>query len=177
MKRLKLQPVLVLVCFVFCNFTAIEEASSEELYRQAMKETLNKMDSAARADDLLQCRNQFERISMKYTGEWLPVYYIAYCDIQLVYYNPKSPGNPKHLADAKERLDNLYGYPQADASNTTPCGDITTTPGCCWSLKKPNSFRQKSSDRTTRPSKRIRTIRAPSSSARSTTNFCRRSSN
>jgi tetratricopeptide (TPR) repeat protein len=83
-------------------------------YQDVMRAERAKLDSAAQANDYLQCRNRFERMAQMYTDEWLPVYYTAYCNIQLVYM--KQANALALLEDAKTTLEKLETFAGADLS-------------------------------------------------------------
>lgn len=88
----------------------------DSVYLKAMGKTIVKLDSAKSVNDLQAIRNQFERISLKYDKEWLPVYYTAYTGIQMVYYNPKAENNEMVLSTAKACIDKLSSFTNADKS-------------------------------------------------------------
>jgi hypothetical protein len=78
-------------------------------YREAIRVELTKLDAAALADDYLLCRDQFALLARDNADEWLPVYYTAYCDIQMAYMH--HPDAPALLEDARsilEKLDTLF---------------------------------------------------------------------
>jgi hypothetical protein len=85
-------------------------------YLKIMEKTVLKLDSAKSVNDLLNIRNQFERISSKYDKEWLPVYYTAYAEIQMAFYNPKGENNEMTLKAAKANIDRLSSFADADKS-------------------------------------------------------------
>lgn len=108
--------LLTTVCLWGWNAQA--QTTRDAAYENAMKSTLSQLDSAQTVARVQQCKNQFERIAQKYSAEWLPLYYAAYCGINSVYYNPKSPQNETLLAEALQRIEALHGFPQADPSET-----------------------------------------------------------
>ena len=67
--------------------------NTDSTYLKVMEKTVLKLDSAKSVNELQTIRNQFERISLKYDKEWLPLYYVAYTGIQMTYYNPKAENN------------------------------------------------------------------------------------
>lgn len=85
-------------------------------YIVIMGKVLQRMDSAKNTVEFQQCRNQFERISQKYDNEWLPLYYTVYCNLEMVYHNPKSEQNNAILADSKKILETLNTYKDTDIS-------------------------------------------------------------
>lgn len=106
----------MLICLIFCNFTVKTEILTDSLYHTSMDKALIQLDSVKNVSDLFQCRNLFERIAQKYTDNWQPVYYTAYCDIEMVYYDQKSEQNKGRLEDAKIYLEKLASYSEADKS-------------------------------------------------------------
>ncbi|MDR1645759.1 MAG: hypothetical protein LBS05_08060 [Tannerellaceae bacterium] len=89
-------------------------ASDASGYEDVMRAELARLDSAAQPADYLQCRNRFERMAQMYAGQWLPVYYTAYCDLQMTYM--KQPNVPALLQDAKALLEKLEAFDEADPS-------------------------------------------------------------
>lgn len=84
-------------------------------YENVMSNVLEKLDAAKNVADLQQCRGQFERIMTMYPNDWLPLYYVAYCDIQMVFY-PGDIDKQQFLDDAKKKLEQLTDFPGADLS-------------------------------------------------------------
>jgi len=105
---------------VFCSAFHLPmikgQSASEMEYAQLMSEVLTKLDAAKTANDLMVCRNAFELLSQKHNSQWLPVYYIAYCDIEMVYYDQGGERNTTRLEDAKRYLEKLDKDKSADAS-------------------------------------------------------------
>lgn len=109
------------ITFLFAFFTVQyvkAQLSDNAAYQTAIKKTVAKMDTASSVADLQQCRNSFERIAMKYTNEWLAVYYIAYTDVQIVYVEVGNEKNQLNLDDAKKQLEKLDKFTEADKSET-----------------------------------------------------------
>jgi len=117
LKLIHMKNLKVLLCVVFSISTLFVTAqSADKQYNVAIEKALNGLDSAKSVQDMQKIRNQFERISNKYTKEWLPLYYVIYCDLQMVYYNPKGEINHSILDDAGKRLTQLEKMEDADKS-------------------------------------------------------------
>lgn len=119
MKTMKNYAVLVLVSFIFCNFTHQVSAQEGNLYPSSMEKALTKLDAVNNAADLLECRNLFERIGLNFGDKWQPLYYTAYCDIQMVYYDKASEQNSARLTQAQKELEKLDRTPDADKSEVS----------------------------------------------------------
>lgn len=119
MKTMKIYAVLVLVSFIFCNFTQQVSAQGGDLYQSSMEKALTKLDEVKSAADLLDCRNLFERIALKFGDKWQPVYYTAYCDIQMVYFDKASDQNSVRLTQAQKELEKLDCISGADKSEVS----------------------------------------------------------
>ncbi len=105
-----------MVSIIFIIIAAPASAQNDNLYKTNMQKALDKLDSAQNVEQLLDGRNLFERISLKFTSKWQPVYYTAYCDIQMVYFDPKSETNKVRLDNVKQLLEKLDNFAGADAS-------------------------------------------------------------
>lgn len=116
MKTRRNQFIWVVICILFCNFTLETKGQETDLYRSSMQKMLGELDVATEVQQLLNYRNQFERISLKFTEKWQPVYYMAYCDIQMVFYDTASQQNKNHLDNARLSLEKLETMPGIDAS-------------------------------------------------------------
>jgi hypothetical protein len=117
MKAIKLYlSVFFLLCAV-CVAKAMSVAPVyDEVYRNAMEKQLAAVDSARTSAQLVAASSAFERIALKYTAQWQPVYYVAYTSAEAVLRNPKDPTNESKLAKAKEWLDKLEKFADADKS-------------------------------------------------------------
>lgn len=63
-----------------CLFTlAVQAQTSSEKYVKAMEKALSGLDSLKTSEQWLTASNNFERIAQKETKEWLPPYYVAFC--------------------------------------------------------------------------------------------------
>lgn len=93
--------------------------NTDSTYLKVMEKTVLKLDSAKSVNELQTIRNQFERISLKYDKEWLPLYYVAYTGIQMAYFNPKAENNEAILETVKASLDKLNSFTDADKSEVS----------------------------------------------------------
>ena len=109
------------------TFNANAQTTRDAVYEKAMTAALAQLDSAQTAAQLQKTKNQFERVAQKYSGEWLPLYYAAYCGINSVFYDMKSAQNEALLTEAEERIEKLHAFPQADPSeiNTLQAYSLT----------------------------------------------------
>ena len=109
------------------SFSANAQIPRDAVYEKAMANALAQLDSAQTAAQLQQTKNQFERIAQKYSGEWMPLYYAAYCGINSVFYDMKSAQNEALLTEAEERIEKLHAFSQADPSeiNTLQAYSLT----------------------------------------------------
>lgn len=96
------------------NASAINEVDS--IYVNAMQKTLLQLDSAKTENTIQHCKNQFERISRVNSNQWMPMYYIAYCNVISVYMNPKSPKSGLLLDEANAYINKLRTFKNADQS-------------------------------------------------------------
>lgn len=116
MKTLK---ITLLLFFILCTIS-VSSQSMDEVYTKGMENAITKMDTARTAHSIKQARNQFDRIAQKYSDQWLPVYYIAYSDLQMIFQNPKAEDNQTLLTEAKEKLnqlEKLKGVNKSELSN------------------------------------------------------------
>lgn len=100
-------------------FTAIQIQSQtvrDSLYDNTMQSALTQLDSARNVQQLQQCKNLFNRVAQKYSQEWLPAYYAAYCGINSVFYDMKSERNEAFLSEAEAQIEKLYTFSKADKS-------------------------------------------------------------
>ena len=67
--------IAALTLFVF----AIQAQTTNEKFVKAMEKALLGIDSLHTAEQWLTASNNFERIAQKETKEWLPSYYVAFC--------------------------------------------------------------------------------------------------
>lgn len=92
------------------------KAQNEDAYRQAMETAIDQFDRAGDAANLQLCKNSFERIAASYPDRWLPVYYAAYLNTELVYREMKPEQNSQRLQAAEKYLRQLDGLEDADRS-------------------------------------------------------------
>jgi len=90
-------------------------AQNEEAYQKAMVTAIDQFDQVKDAASLQVCKNSFERIATSYPERWLPVYYAAYLNTELVYWEMEAA--EKYLQQLEELKDadrsevaNLWGY-------------------------------------------------------------------
>lgn len=102
MKTLSIS-LLLLALFTF----SVSAQSTDDMYTKGMEKAISQIDTATTIGTLKKVRNQFDRIAQKYTDQWLPVYYTAYSDIEMIYYNPKGEDSQTLLVEAKEKLNQL----------------------------------------------------------------------
>lgn len=109
--------LVIIISFVWAFVcSSVYAQSTDAVYEQAMSKAVAKLDSSYTIPALKQQKNQFDRISSKYTKEWLPVYYSVYCGVQSVYMNPKAENSAALLDEAKEKLSTLDKFENADKS-------------------------------------------------------------
>lgn len=132
MKTIKLYLSLVLSIFVVCVAVA---QSSDSVYKNAMERQIAAVDTAKTPAQLVSAGGAFERIAMKYTAQWQPAYYAALAYTQSVLFNPKDETVEAKLVKAKEWLDKLDNFKDADKSESAMLKGyyfmamITTNPG------------------------------------------------
>lgn len=113
-----------LFCTLFCSVSLLISAqSADNQYNGIMEKALMSLDSIKNVQDLQKARNQFERIANKYTNEWLPLYYVVYSDLQMVYFEPGNKSNKSILEEAESLLKNL------EKMNNTDQSELSTLKG------------------------------------------------
>lgn len=107
-----------IISFIMITNTAFATniAMVEGEYKAAMEKTLAQLDTVKSAKELLLCRNAFERISTKYPEEWLSLYYVAYTNIEAVYYDKSAKNNSLILQNTETILDKLNNFASGDKS-------------------------------------------------------------
>lgn len=70
--------LLSIAAFCFLAFT-VQAQQGNEKFVKAMEKALSGLDSLSTAEQWLAASNNFERIAQKETKEWLPAYYVAFC--------------------------------------------------------------------------------------------------
>lgn len=68
---------------------------------------VQKVDQAKTLDDWKQCRNQFERLAMIETDNWLPAYYMIYTDIKLSFWSENGTEKERYLEEAQNYLEKI----------------------------------------------------------------------
>lgn len=71
----KLLSITALCLIVF----AVQAQTAHDKFVKAMEKALSGMDTLKTAEQWLAASNNFERIAQKETQEWLPAYYVAFC--------------------------------------------------------------------------------------------------
>lgn len=90
---------------------ATQAQTTNEKFVKAMEKALSGLDTLTTAEQWLAASNNFERIAQKETKEWLPPYYVAFC--QTMAFN-RSQDNSMYELFAK-RAEEFIG--KADALN------------------------------------------------------------
>lgn len=111
MKTLKIS-LLVWVLFTL----SVSAQSLDEVYTKGMEKAIAQLDTAATIGSIKKVRNQFDRISQTYSDRWLPVYYVGYSDLAMVYMNPKAEDNQTLLIEVREKLNKLEKMKEVDKS-------------------------------------------------------------
>jgi len=91
-------------------------AQNEAACTKAMEAAIEQFDKVQNAADLQVCKNSFERIAGTYDKQWLPTYYTAYLNIELVFWEMKSEQNSLRLQEAEKYLKRLEDMEDADRS-------------------------------------------------------------
>lgn len=115
MKPIFFIKMAVIFCMTF-PFLVHAQTGRDTQYEEFMRLALNRLDSANTVEELQQIGNLFERIAKKYSQEWMPAYYVAYCDVNSVFYDLKSSRNEMILIKANEIIESLYAFPNASQS-------------------------------------------------------------
>lgn len=98
--------IINLILFALCSLSASAQ-STDEVYTKGMNSAIVQVDTAQTVTSIRKVRNQFDRISQKYFDQWLPLYYAAYCNLEMVFRNPKVSDSQSLLADSKEKISRL----------------------------------------------------------------------
>lgn len=113
MKTIKLYLSVVLSILAM---GAAAAQSNDPAYKNAMEKQIAAVDTAKTPAQLVSAGGAFERIALKYAGQWQPAYYVAFAYSQSVLFNPKDETVETKLAKAKEWLDKLDNFKEADKS-------------------------------------------------------------
>lgn len=114
----------IILCMIFPTLVHSQTVRNAQ-YEEYMQLALSKLDSANSVEEIQQTRNLFERISKQYSLEWMPGYYVAYCDVNSVFYDIKSSRNEMILVEAGKIIDDLHTFPNTDQS------EVNTLKGYC----------------------------------------------
>lgn len=85
-------------------------------YEKIMLAAVDQLETMKTAEEVQVCKNTFERISRAYPDNWLPLYYTAYLNVELVYWDKKSKQNKARLQEAEKLLKQLNEDEKADRS-------------------------------------------------------------
>jgi hypothetical protein len=91
---------IILISFVYSLM-----ASGQGSYEEAMKAGLDSLQNITSPDGFVRCANHFERIAMMESGEWLPLYYSAYCKVILAFQKEDVTEKEKLLQKAELQID------------------------------------------------------------------------
>ncbi len=119
-----MKKIILFTAFLLIN--AILFAQSEK-YIIAMEKALLQLDTAKTLEGWQKSANTFERIAMIETGEWLPAYYNAYCNMMLALQNmqlQKMDALTAHLDKAQASLDAAIAIAPKEAEIITLQGYI-----------------------------------------------------
>lgn len=100
-------PIKNLVLSIALTFTGIF-AFAQTAYEKAMTDKVSKVQKSQNAEELTVLSNDFARIGLKETKEWLPLYYAAYAEIQkgrLLMQEGKTSGLDANAAEAQKFID------------------------------------------------------------------------
>lgn len=117
MKTIKFYVLSSLLFISFTSLSSLKAATfNDPAYTTTMEQTLAVLDTATSVRTLQQCKYTFERISQLDEKQWMPTYYVAYCNILSVYFNPQSEKVSSYLNESKLYLDQLSKYKFVDKS-------------------------------------------------------------
>ena len=105
----------IMFCMMFFSLAHAQTVRDAQ-YEEFIQLALNRLDSANTVEELQQTGNLFERIAKKYSSEWIPAYYVVYCDVNSVFYDIKSSRNEMILMKASKIIEDLYAFPNAEQS-------------------------------------------------------------
>lgn len=95
----KLTIALVFLSLSFASF-------SNEAYRKAMSQSIEKLFQATTLPEYVEIANQFERIAQIEKAQWLPLYYASYAYIMISFQEPDNAKKDSYLDKAQKFLDN-----------------------------------------------------------------------
>jgi hypothetical protein len=115
MKKMK----MFLLILSLSGFGFINAQNAQPEFSDIMTRAYTSLQDAESPQDLVNARNTMERISMKFTDQWLPVYYTSYVDIILSFVNENKETKLTYITEAKELVKKLNNYPDADKSEVS----------------------------------------------------------
>jgi len=77
----------------------------ENQYFNSMEEQIKVMKDSKTLDDFMDVANNFERISMAEPEEWYPLYYTAFCNIQMSFQTQDGDNKDAFLDQAQVFID------------------------------------------------------------------------
>lgn len=98
MKKMK----MFLLILSLSGFGFINAQNAQPEFSDIMTRAYTSLQNAESPQDLVNARNTMERISMKFTDQWLPVYYTSYVDIILSFVNENKETKLTYITEAKE---------------------------------------------------------------------------
>lgn len=113
---MKTLSISFLALLMSCVFSSKALSSDNPTYAKAMEETLAQLDTATTVQSLQKCKNAFERIIPISAEEWMPLYYVAYCDIRSAFANPRSDKAVLFLGNSKQSIEKLRENKAANRS-------------------------------------------------------------
>ena len=115
MKKMK----MFLLILSLSGFGFINAQNAQPEFSDIMTRAYTSLRNAESPQDLVNARNTMERISMKFTDQWLPVYYTGYVDIILSFVKENKETKLTYITEAKELAKKLNNYPDADKSEVS----------------------------------------------------------
>lgn len=92
--------IFTLVLFMlFCS------AFANNTYPEAMSQSIEKLFQAKTIAEYVEVANQFERISIRETKEWLPLYYASFAYIMISFQETDNTKKDQYLDRAQKYLD------------------------------------------------------------------------
>jgi len=82
----------IVLLFLAVGFNVSVFASS---YKEAMIENIEKLNKTQDPAVLVELANTFDRIAQKETSEWLPLYYSAYANVSVTFFNQQLTNEEK----------------------------------------------------------------------------------
>ncbi len=88
---------------------------ADSKYIETMSKTIKKMNSEYTIDNLTEAANTFERIGLTETAEWLPLYYVAYCNIQISYLEGNMEKKGQYIDKGQQFIDKALKITTAES--------------------------------------------------------------